>query len=159
MTAQTPTVAEQKDVLLFLSDPHRREELLKLIGDAETAQARAAAMKAEADAAHKLAADELTKAREVQDINTKKSGALRDQTAQLAEQAEALKAAKADDVAHLAAWEQRNKERGAELDARAEKLAADISAHAERVNEFANELSAAQAIIDRAERIKAAAES
>jgi chromosome segregation ATPase len=156
MNAMTPSITEQRTVLEFLADPNRPKELLALMKQAEAAEQKASAAKAEADAAMKAAADELTKARELQDINTKKSAALRDQAQALADKAEAIKAADDDNKARLTDWEQRLKDRAEALERRAEQLGEIGAAQVMARRKLEEDVAAANEIIDRANRITAA---
>ncbi len=156
MNAMTPTETE-RNILEFMCDPDRPKQLLAQVKAAEAAEQKAAAARAEADAAMKAAADELTKARELQDINTKKSAALRDQAASLADLAEKMKAEKADDVARLTAWENSLKEYEANLKRRGAELDEIGAGQVRTERELRQQLSEAQAIIEKANRIAAAA--
>lgn len=158
MNAMTPTETE-RNILEFMCDPERPKQLLAAVKAAETAEARANGAKAEAERAMKSVADELTKAREVQDINTKKSAKLRDDAQALADQVEAAKAAKADDVARLAEWEQRLKEADALAQARDDLFAKAKAELDQQVADLDERIRYSSEIISRAERIKAAAES
>jgi hypothetical protein len=153
-----PTVTEQRDVLLFLSDPHRREELLKLIGDAEAAEAKANEAKAAAEIVLKANEEALAKERELQAINTGKSAKLSEERAALADQVKAHEFNKADDNKRMGEWEGRLK---AQHDAQAEvqaELDRKINALADERQAFQAEMEAATETIAKAERIRAASE-
>ena len=157
MNAMTPTETE-RNILEFMCDPDRPRQLLAQVKAAEAAEAKANAAKVEADAAYKLAADELAKAREVQDINTKKSQHLAQKLGELEEAAKAATAAKADDVARMAEWEQRLKAREAVVaDDEAELAETKNDLDVARADLSTREAAAAE-MIARAERIRAASE-
>jgi chromosome segregation ATPase len=155
MSVLTPVQVE-RGILELIADPSRAKELLDLIRQAEAAEARARDAKAEADAAMKVAADTLAEARAVQDVNTKKSGALRDQAQLLGEQANQLKAEHEQNKASLAEWEGRLRAQQEQLNdwnGRLEQFQRDLI---ERDEALMQKEAAAQEIIARAEAIKAA---
>lgn len=158
MTSMMPTETE-RNILEFMCDPERPKQLLETIKRAEAAEAKAIAAKAEAETSMKKATDTLTEAREVQDINTKKSAKLRDDAQALADQVEAAKVAKADDVARLTDWEQRLKEADALAQARDDLFAKAKAELDQQVADLDERIRYSSEIISRAERIKAAAES
>jgi hypothetical protein len=147
-------------VLEILADPEllkaRASELLAAAKTAETVQAKAIAAKIEADQAFKAAADEVTKQRELQDINTKKSAKLTEEKAALADKLASHEMNKADDNKRLGEWEARLK---AQHDAQAE-VQAEID---RQVNELAAgrakldaDLAAAEEIFAKAEAVRSA---
>lgn len=158
MTNLSP-ISVERSILEMMADPERPKQLLATIRAAEAAEQKAIAAKAEADAAMKAAADELTRAREVQDVNTKKSAALKEWEQRLAEAGASEDARIADAKQRLAEWEQRLKDQAAELDNRAETIRRRVAEHDGNIATFNNRLAAAEEIIARAERIKAASEA
>lgn len=159
MNAMTPTLTEQRTVLEFLADPNRPKELLDQMKAAEAAEAKAIEAQKAAQVVLDANAAALAKEREIQDINTKKSAKLRDDAQALADQVEAAKAAKADDVARLAEWENRLKEADALAQARDDLFAKAKAELDQRVADLDERIRYSSEIISRAERIKAAAES
>ena len=161
MNAQTPIqVSAERSILELLADPEllkaRAAELLEATRQAETVQQKAIAAKIEADQAMRAAAEELTKAREVQHINTRKSQVLSELQDKLAEREKALEAEHADRKKRLAEWEDRLK---AQADAQA-TMQAEID---RQVNEVAagrakltQDLADAEAIFAKAQSIKEA---
>jgi len=154
MNAMTPTLTEQRNILEFLADPERPKQLLDLMKQAEAAEAKAKEAQAAAQVVLDANTAALAKERELQDINARKSAALRDQANELAEREKAHLAAKADDVQRLGEWEQRLK---AQADAQA-TMQAEID---RQVNEVAaarakldKDLADAEAIFARAQSIK-----
>jgi ribosomal protein L9 len=147
-------------VLEILADPAllnaRASELLEAAKQAELVQQKAIAAKIEADQAFKAAADEVTKQRELQAINTGKSAKLTEEKAALADKLASHEINKADDVKRLGEWEARLK---AQHDAQAE-VQAEID---RQVNELAAgrakldaDLAAAEEIFAKAEAVRSA---
>jgi hypothetical protein len=159
MNAQTPITIE-RGILELLADPEllkaRAAELLKVMREAETVQTKAIAAKIEADQAFKAAADEVTKQRELQAINTGKVAKLTEEKAALADKLASHEANKADDKRRMVEWE-------AQLKAQAD-VQATMSAEIDRqINELAAsrakltaDLADAEAIFERAQAIKSA---
>lgn len=160
MNAVTPVV--ERGILEMLADPDlvhaRARELVELIRQSEKAEAMARDAKASADQAMAAAAAEVARQRELQEINTRKSEHLRDKMAGLEDSITAAALAKADDVKRLGDWEQRLKDEAARLDGIAKHWAELQVQQDEARAAFEARLEAAQAVIERAERIKAASE-
>jgi hypothetical protein len=159
MNAQTPITIE-RGILELLADPEllkvRASELLQVMREAETVQAKAIASKIEADQAFKAAADEVSKQRELQAINTGKVAKLTEEKAALADKLASHEANKADDKRRLVEWEAQLK---AQADAQA-TMQAEID---RQVNEVAasrakldKDLADAEAIFAKADAIKSA---
>jgi hypothetical protein len=163
MNAMTPVTETELDFYRVLADPEatkqRAAELLAAAAEASATIRDAAIKKVAADAAMKAAADKLVKAEEMSDINTKKLARLTEEKAALADKVASHEFNKAADNKRLGEWKQELK---AQADAQAEvqaELDRKINAFAVERAKHEADVRAAEQVIAKAERIKAASES